>query len=124
MPLKYPADWKYEGFPREIPNEAHREFIDLIDMVVEGVDRPKALYEDFKSGFGDTSSSSDAGWAQSDRSERHSPFSMKLAKFQAASIFVSFPPNYWGTLWEIPAILEVRSESSPGSAFWSEVLFS
>lgn len=66
MQLKFPADWKYEGFPHEIPNEAHREFSDLIDLLVEGVDRPKAVYEDFKSAFGDSSSSSDASWAQSD----------------------------------------------------------
>ncbi len=66
MGLKYPKEWKYDGFPHEISIEAHRKFLKLIDLMAEGVERPKAIYEDFKSAFGNTSNSSDASWAESD----------------------------------------------------------
>jgi serine/threonine protein kinase len=84
MPLKYPPDWKYEGFPHQISNEAHREFIDLIDMMIEGAERPKSIYEDFKSAFGDTSSSSDPSWAQTDMQRAISGATQNAARYVAS----------------------------------------
>lgn len=66
MPLKYPAQWKFEGFAHEIPVEAHREFSKLIELMVEGAERPKGIYEDFKSAYGVSSTSSNTSFAEGD----------------------------------------------------------
>ncbi len=37
MPLKYPDDWKFGGFPYEIPSAAHLEFRTLVSTgIAEG----------------------------------------------------------------------------------------
>jgi len=66
MPLKYPAKWKFEGFPHEIPVEAHREFCKLVRLMAEGAERPKGIYEDFKTAYGVASTSSNTSFAEGD----------------------------------------------------------
>jgi serine/threonine protein kinase len=85
VPLKYPAEWKYEGFPYEIPDEAHRAFFKLISLMAEGANYPGEIYEDFKTGFGDNTKSSDASWAESDMSK-----AMRLARENAARYVAAF----------------------------------
>jgi len=85
MPLKYPAEWKFDGFGHEISDEAHKEFYKLISMMAEGAERPGSIYEDFKSGFGDNSTSSDASWAESDMSR-----AMRNARENAARYVAAF----------------------------------
>jgi hypothetical protein len=62
MPLKYPAEWKYEGFPHSVPDKVDHEFAKLISIMVEGNDRPKDIYEDFKSAYGVSSTSSNTSF--------------------------------------------------------------
>lgn len=85
MPLKYPSKWKFDGFEYEIPVEAHREFLGLVNAIAEGEDSPKAIYEEFKTAYGETSSSSDFGWAESDLSR-----AMANARKNAARYVASF----------------------------------
>lgn len=66
MSLKYPKEWKFEGFEHAIPNDAHRDFIELIDIMAEGEERPGDIYEIFKTAYGHTSASSDSSWANTD----------------------------------------------------------
>jgi predicted Ser/Thr protein kinase len=68
MPLKYPPEWKFDGFPHKMPVEAHREFVKLIGMMAEGAESRQDVYEAFKSGFGDDTVSSETSWAESDMS--------------------------------------------------------
>lgn len=84
MPLKYPDEWKFGAFKYEMPTEAHREFVRLVSMIAEGTERPKDIYEDFKSAFGDMSSSSDAGWAESDLSRAMANATENAARYVAA----------------------------------------
>lgn len=85
MPLKYPDQWKFDGFDHEIPPEAHREFSALVGAIAEGVDRPQTVFEDFKTAYGYTSGSSNASWAESDLDR-----AMEKARENAARYVVSF----------------------------------
>jgi predicted Ser/Thr protein kinase len=85
MPLIIPDKWKFEGCGFEMPVEAHLEFLRLISAMVRDVERPKWVYEDFKTAFGNTGSSSDTGWAESDMSQ-----AMGNASDNAALYVVSF----------------------------------
>jgi hypothetical protein len=85
MPLRYPADWKFDGFPHEMPDEAHRELLGLIRLMAEGADRPKAVYEKFKSAYGSSNPSSDAGWAESDMQD-----AIRSARDNAARYIANF----------------------------------
>ena len=84
MPLKYPDEWKFDGFEHEIPVDAHREFLNLVSAIAEGTDRAKGIFEEFKSAFGDTSSSSDAGWAESDLTRAMGNVRVNAARYVAA----------------------------------------
>jgi predicted Ser/Thr protein kinase len=85
MPLKYPAAWKFEGFPHEIPSGANNEFLELIRTIAEGTERPKGIFEDFKSAYGVDSGSSSASWAESDLAR-----AMDAATGNAARYVASF----------------------------------
>ena len=85
MPLKYPGEWKFGGFEHDIPNGAHDDFLDLVGTIAQGTEQPKVVFEDFKWGFGAASSSSDAGWAESDLRT-----AMSAAKGNAALYVGSF----------------------------------
>jgi hypothetical protein len=66
MPLRMPDEWKFEGCGFEMPTPAHREFLKLIDLIVQGIDSPQGVFEEFKSAFGCQGWSSDVSWAESD----------------------------------------------------------
>jgi predicted Ser/Thr protein kinase len=66
MPLKYPAAWKFDGFPHRMPDEADGEFFALVKAIAEGAEYPKGVYEDFKSAFGVDAGSTSASWAVTD----------------------------------------------------------
>lgn len=85
MPLKYPAEWKFDGFAYQIPNDANTEFFNLVLTIAEGTEHPKGIFEDFKSGFGADSGSSSASWAESDLAR-----AMDAAKGNAARYVASF----------------------------------
>jgi hypothetical protein len=48
MPLKYPAEWKFDGFPHAMPEAAHDEFCALVHLMAEGVPQPQGVYEDYR----------------------------------------------------------------------------
>ncbi len=85
MPLKYPAEWKFDGFGYEMPNGANNEFFNLVGTIAEGTERPKGIFEEFKSAFGVESGSSSASWAESDLAR-----AMDEAKPNAARYISSF----------------------------------
>jgi predicted Ser/Thr protein kinase len=85
MPLKYPAEWKFDDFEYQIPNDANNEFFNLVQTIAEGIERPKVVFEDFKSAFGMDSGSSSASWAESDLAR-----AMDQAKDNAARYVASF----------------------------------
>lgn len=66
MPLKYPPEWKFDGFVHKMPIEAHREFVKLIGSMVRGTDSAREVYEEFKEAFGWSGPSTDTGWAETD----------------------------------------------------------
>lgn len=66
MPLKYPAEWKFDGCGYEIPGAADVEFDKLIGVIIEGRENRRALIEEFKSAYGSSVWSSDEGWAITD----------------------------------------------------------
>lgn len=84
MPLKYPDEWKFDGFDYAIPAPAHREFRTLVGTIAEGTDRPKGIFEDFKTAFGATSSSSDLSWAESDLERAMESARDNAARYTAA----------------------------------------
>ncbi len=120
MPLKYPAEWKFGEFEHSIPNGAQQEFFALIKTIAQGTERPKGVFEDFKSAFGAEGTSSDAGWAESDLGN-----AMVASKGNAALYVASFyigletvhdrnvavptvaQLNKILAKWEIPLVIEV-----------------
>jgi serine/threonine protein kinase len=85
MPLKYPPEWKFDGFQHEMPEMAHREFIKLISMIAQGQENAKGIYEDFKTGFGVDFHSSSTSFAHDDMLA-----AMRSAKSNAALYVDSF----------------------------------
>ena len=55
MSLQYPAEWKFDGIDVAIPQEADREFFQLIRKIAAGHSHPKSIFEAFKSAFGESS---------------------------------------------------------------------
>lgn len=84
MPVQYPDEWKFGDFEYEIPTEAHREFLKLVSAIAEGTERPKDVYEDFKSAYGDRTSSSDTGWAESDLTREMGKATKNAARYVAS----------------------------------------
>jgi len=84
MPLKYPSEWKFGEFEYEIPDQAHKEFIGLIELIAEGAVPQKSIYEEFKSAFGSSSYSSDTSWAYSDLMTEMRSLKNNAARYVAA----------------------------------------
>jgi len=84
MPLQYPAEWKFDGYPLALPDDAHDDFCELISMIAEGTGKPKTVYEDFKHSFGNVVASSDTSWAESDMHTAMSRMQENAARYVAA----------------------------------------
>jgi hypothetical protein len=86
MGLEYPDDWAFEGLGLELPDQAFRALVDLMDKVAKG---SQDILETFKAEFGGTGYSSGPGWAHGDTIEQ-----MSRSKDDA----VAFVDNFWSAL--------------------------
>jgi len=70
MPLRYPAEWKFDGIGFAMPREADLEFFQLVQKIATGHSKPQMIFEAFKFAFGAPAHSSSASWAESDLAAR------------------------------------------------------
>lgn len=84
MPLKYPAEWKFDGCPYAISSEANSEFVDIACTIAEGSDNPKRVFEDFKSAYGEGGRSSSESWARHDMTRAMADATENAARYLAS----------------------------------------
>jgi hypothetical protein len=91
MPLKYPAEWKFEPLAIGIPGPAHRELLNLIRQIAKG-QSPYSVFQTFKEHFGVQSQSTDASWAETD---------MERAMGASVEDAVSYIAQFWSAMEEL-----------------------
>ncbi|RJS13953.1 hypothetical protein DRW03_35670 [Corallococcus sp. H22C18031201] len=66
MPLIYPSDWRFSEGLYPVPGDAVPAVERLVEEIVASAADPKEVYETVKYRYGNTTSSSDVSWAETD----------------------------------------------------------